>query len=222
MYIHTAFASSARTLPWSSLSYQTDDTGYIVYESKARFGRERLTEGVLRIVGALLILGGYVQWFIPEALLAGDPILTRTFLSLAFMAVGWAMYIFASRGFRRMLRFDTKSRVLELARLDSKDRLKGREFIGLARIDSMFIRRGEGCQTHSALFIREKGTRRVLVGLRGRLDELEMLHDALCRDVRMAREIAAKQPKRTSEPLGVPGLRRPVRVPRFAGAIPAE
>ena len=167
--------------------------GYELRECGKGFAYERLAEHALRISGALVILAGYAQWFVPETFLRGDPIIARTFLTILFMGTGLAIYLFGSRGFRQMVRLDLKSRELVIARLNSKNRTLIARRLPLRDIESLVIKRPRMHCLQAVLELRLKGVARPRPLLGGNLQDLELIHLRLCRDIRAALDAAPKR-----------------------------
>ncbi len=182
---------------WRSVTHQGEAAGYSVFESEDRFWRERAAEGVLRIVGVLAILAGYVQWFLPAELLDGDPIMARMGLSALFMGVGFALYIFASRGFRMMLNVDLTRRRIGWARLNARNLSPVRRTYPMDRVEGFFVQRGgSGPQAMASLRLRLKGGFGPVVLLHGEAAEIEALHRQIVEDMHTALNCAPKRVQR--------------------------
>jgi hypothetical protein len=178
------------TETWGSLHVTATDAGYAVYEAEARFWRERLAESALRLTGMFLILAGYVQWFLPDAMMQGDPMLAHVALSVAFMGTGMGLYFFASRGFRKELHFDMFGKTLGLARLNGKNRSMVNHLIDMDRIESLCVSRAATPMAMASLILRVKGFPRTHCVMRGTPAEIEKLHRQLSRDIRIALTVA--------------------------------
>lgn len=197
---------------WRTISTARTELGYAVFEARDRFWRERLAEAVLRVAGVALILVGYFQWFLPDTVLHGNPVLARMALSAAFMGTGICLYLFASRGFRKEVHFEAGERQLSIGRLNSKDRCLISRQIPLDRIESLIVNRANAQQPLATLNVRLKGFPRSFCIMRGAQSEIEELHRQLCRDVQLALMIP--------EPGTVRSRIRPVMHPKTASPKP--
>ncbi|MCG6901771.1 MAG: hypothetical protein LJE68_03735 [Rhodobacter sp.] len=211
---------------WRTLTALEEPTGYTVIEADARFIRERLAENTLRLVGAFMILAGYVQWFLPGLLVGGGPVHIRIGLTVVFMGVGLAVYLLASRGFRRVLQMDLAARRVAVARVNSKNRSMFRLEFSMDEIESAFVKRSKTAPSQAALNIRVRNSGRCLDVLFGDPRELDALHKLLCQNVRMAMECAPRRVRNLRSATGVvtPRPNRRVRKlrPVMAAAIAAE
>ena len=171
--------------------------GYELREVGKCYSCEKITENALRIAGALVILAGYVQWFIPADLLRGDPIIARTFLTVLFMGTGLAIYLFGSRGFRKVVRLDFKARELTITRQNSKHQSMVGRTLAMADIESLVVKRASAPGAQAVLEIRMKRGKRTVSALSACQQDLELAHLRLCRDIRAALDEAPKRrPKR--------------------------
>lgn len=179
-----------------SFTASQDDEGYTIVEHEDRFRRERNAEGVLRIVGVLAILAGIAQWFLPGYLPGGETVFARSVLTAAFIGTGLALYVFASRGFRRALRIDVAKRGIGIARLNASGRWLVRREVPMARIESIVVRRPTPKVPQADLCARIKGRSENLTLMRGEPDEIEALHRRLCLDIRLTLKTASVRPAR--------------------------
>lgn len=178
-----------RNTLWRTISVSKTQRGYAVYETPDRFWRERLAEAVLRIVGVSLILVGYIQWFLPDTVLSGNPVLERMALSGLFMGTGITLYLFASRGFRKEVHFEVVARQISIGRLNTKDRCLISRQIPMDRIESLFVVRAGPDHPLATLNVRMKGFPRTYCVMRGAQSEIEELHRQLCRDIKLTLSI---------------------------------
>jgi len=177
---------------WRTIAVARTEAGYAIFETPDRFWRERMAEAVLRIVGVGLILAGYIQWFLPDTMLQGNPMLARMVLSGLFMGTGIALYFFASRGFRKEVHFEVLNRQISMGRLNSKDRCLISRQIPMDRIESLFIGRASTDAPMATLNIRLTGLSRAQCIMRGGQSEIEELHRQLSRDIQIAMTIPAE------------------------------
>ena len=221
MHTYRTTASAPRR-EWKTITVLTHASGYSVYEAEERFWRERFAEGALRIAGVLLILAGYVQWFIPAEALQGNPVAARMALSVLFIGTGVGIYIFASRGFRKVLHVDLSNRSVGHARVNTKNRSLVRRDLPMGDIESVFVKRAEERHGLATLNLRTKKAPWISTVLRGAQEELEDLHQVICQDVRVALDCSPRRVRRSAPSRAVPTPRPPRLQPRQAHAIPAQ
>ncbi len=200
--------TNTRPSSWTTISVRTSGDGYSVYEAEERFWRERIAENVLRLSGVFLILAGYLQWFIPSNAYQGDAVLAKMALSVLFMGTGIALYLFASRGFRKVLRVDLDNRRIAMARVNTKNRSLVKRHMPMAEVESLFVKRAGDRHELATLTLRPKGSGECHAVLKGAQDELEELHGMLCADVHKALEPSPRRVTREA------GGRTPVTRPR--------
>lgn len=175
-----------RNTTWRTISAAPTGQGYAVYEAADRFWRERMAEKVLRLVGIGLVLAGYVQWFFPGLVTAGDAVVTGAVLAALFISTGVGLYLFAARGFRRELHFEVPERRLSFGRLNTRDRCLISRQIPLESIETMIVSRPDPEHPLAGLMVRPKGSSRSYCVMRGARSEIEELHRQLCRDIHIA------------------------------------
>ncbi len=184
-----------RTALWRTISAIETGQGYSVYEAPDRFWRERMAEAVLRVAGVSLIFASSAPWFVPDAMLRGDPVLARTALAVVFTLTGIALYFFASRGFRKEVRFDADARQIGLCRLNANDRCLVSRQVPLDRIESLIVARATAGRPLAALNLRQKGSPHSICIMRGAQSEIGELHRQLCRDIQVALTLSAPLPR---------------------------
>ncbi|MCP3969065.1 MAG: hypothetical protein GY717_01835 [Rhodobacteraceae bacterium] len=203
---------------WRSLKAETDNSGYSVFESECRFRHERFAEHTLRLTGVFLILAASLQWFRPAALISGSAVQTSLGLTALFGATGLALYFFASRGFRRMIRVDLGDRRIRTARVDSRNRTRPTRQFALGEIESVYIKRGDTAHAPARLELRLRGGNECVPVLTGDRAELEELHALLCRDVRHAMDCSLRRVNPGATASGAPTRARPDRRARLSSA----
>ena len=109
------------------------------------------------------------------------------------LVVGLAIYLFGSRGFRRVVRLDLKAQELTLARLNSKDQCMVGRKLAVRDIESLVVKRGVGMGAPAFLEIRMKRGRGAIAALSAPQADLELAHLRLCRDIRASLDAAPKR-----------------------------
>lgn len=171
---------------WDSLQTSPMERGYCVRETEGEFVHSSLMETALRFLGVLFILSALVQWSFPNASFAGDPMTSKTLLSVAFAVVGMAAYRFATKGHRAEIRFDAKSNAVVVSALNRRDQQSGKWHLKLDEIKSIYVRRADMPSGKAALRIRLKNRPKEITAIRGNLEEIEAAHLTLCQKIRDA------------------------------------
>ncbi|NKW92070.1 hypothetical protein HGD87_05965, partial [Rhodobacteraceae bacterium R_SAG9] len=161
---------------WDTLQPRPSKAGYCVRETDGEFRHSSLKETLLRFIGVIFVLSALVQWTFPNANFAGDPMMSKSLLSIAFALIGMAAYRFAMKGHRAEIRFDEKSRTIVLSALNRRDQQKGARKLPLRDITSIYVQRTDMAAGKAALRIRLKSGGAELTALRGDLAEVEAVH----------------------------------------------
>lgn len=173
---------------WDTLQPRPSNTGYCIRETDGEFRHSSIKETLLRFIGALFVLSSLVQWTFPDANFVGDPMMSKSLLSIAFALIGMAAYRFAMKGHRAEIRFEAKSRTLVLCALSRRDQQKGARKLPLRDITSIYVRRTDVATGKAALRIRLNSGGAELTALRGNLTEVEAVHALLCSKIRKAQK----------------------------------
>jgi hypothetical protein len=110
---------------WDTLQPRPSNGGYSIRETKGESCHLTIKEGALRFIGVVFLLSSLIQWTFPDANFAGNPMMSKALLSIAFVLVGMAAYRFARKGHRAEIHFDAKSRTIALSALNRLDQKKG-------------------------------------------------------------------------------------------------
>ncbi|WP_412552180.1 hypothetical protein [Shimia sp. MIT1388] len=173
---------------WDTLQPRPSHAGYCVRETDGEFRHSSIKETLLRFIGVMFVLSALVQWTFPNANFVGDPMMSKSLLSIAFALIGMAAYRFAMKGHRAEIRFDGKSRTIVLCALNRRDQQKGARKLPLRDITSIYVRRTDMAAGKAALRIRLKSGGAELTALRGDLAEVEAVHALLCSKIRKAQQ----------------------------------
>ena len=171
---------------WDTLKATRSEEDYRVQERDGEFRHSSLNEKALRFVGVLLVLSALVQWSFPNANFAGNPMMSKTLLSVAFALIGMAAYRFAMSGQRSEIRLDRKTKTIVLTAFNRRDLPKGARKISLRDIKSIYVRRTDMASGKAALRIRMRAQGTELTAIRGDLQDIEAAHAVLCADIRKA------------------------------------
>lgn len=170
--------------------------GYVVYEAVHRFKLERLAENLLRLAGVGMILIGYLMWFIPSQVFGPGGLFAQMAVSAISMGLGILVYLFARRGFRRVVDLNFSARSVRLARLNARNRALIVRELPLSDVGSVYVRRSEVPGASVSLCMRLKHSDRSIEMLAGDRADIEAAHQQLCEDVRIALQCAPRRPVR--------------------------
>lgn len=173
---------------WDTLQPRPSHAGYCVRETVGDFRHSSFKETLLRFIGVVFVLSSLVQWSFPDANFVGNPMISKSLLSIACALIGMAAYRFAMKGHRAEIRFEAKSRTLVLCALNRRDQQKGARKLPLRDITSIYVRRTDMAAGKAALRIRLKSGGAELTALRGDLAEVEAVHALLCSKIRKAQQ----------------------------------
>lgn len=158
---------------------------YHARETEGYFPTTTQSEAVLRFVGVVLLLGALIQWLLPQN---GSPemMMSQVGLAVGFSVIGLAVYTYTMRGNRYEVELDPVTKTLSLSRLDRRDNVRHRRQLSLDDITSIYIHRSESTGTPSQIRIRLRRNSEEITALRGHYEDVELMHRALCRSIRLA------------------------------------
>ena len=175
----------------------------------------------MRLAGGMMIAAAYLQWFLPMLLGQAGTFPQHIVLGTIFLATGAGIYLFASRGFRKVLFIDLANRCVEVALADSRKTKVTLRSFPMAAIESVFVKPSDGSPNRATLNLRIKGRANSFAVLRGERDELDGVHRKLCHDVHAALECRPRRvTARKVSPISSPDP-RPARPMRQRVARPA-
>lgn len=176
--------SAVQAHNWQSLSSSSDKGRLTIREINGYFKHTSRNEDIVRFLGIVMVLGGFIQWVGPNTDLVGDPTMTKVGLSVAFSIIGMALYSFATRGHRNEIMLHPVRKELRIANLNRQDRTKSEKKVALSDVISIYVRRPETPLAPASLQIRLRSSTTEICALRGKLLDIESLHRQLCHEIR--------------------------------------
>ncbi|TKZ22133.1 hypothetical protein FAP39_02730 [Shimia litoralis] len=170
---------------WETLTPSAVDDGFSVREAHGHFRHTSRNEAVVRFAGIVIVLGAFVQWLAPNASFAGDPMVTKVLLSVAFSTVGIAVYGFAMRGHRSEIALDPARQTICISHLSRQNTVRSTKRIPLKDITSIYVRKAETPGGPAKMRIKLRNKTAEITAIRGQYEEVEMMHRQLCRNIRM-------------------------------------
>lgn len=164
---------------------------YHARETNGYFHTTPQTEAVLRFIAVVILSGAFIQWLMPhgESL---EMTMTKVGMAVAFSITGLALYTFTMRGHRYELTLDPATRKLNLSCLDRRDNLRKSRSFNINEIKSIYVHKGDGVGTPAQMRIRLYRHNEEITALRGSYEDVELMHRALCRSIRLLKSEALK------------------------------
>ncbi|WP_372885142.1 hypothetical protein [Shimia sp.] len=164
----------------------TPATAFSIRESKGYFRHSSRNEAIIRFVGTVIILGGFVQWLTPEGFIPNFWPMPKLGLGVAFSIVGIAIYTFAMRGYRIEMAFDPVRRKISVRRLDRRDGVRSTEDIALRNIKSIYVLKASTPGSPSKMRLKLYDRPEEVTILRGTYQDVELAHRQLCHNIKLA------------------------------------
>ena len=176
---------------WTTLDVFDVGDEFILEERSEHDTTRHIAETALCCVAGILLLGSYLVLILPKIPLPE----TYQGVSVSMVMVGIALflYAFATRGFKPQVGFDKARKQFWICRLNSKGHARIATYFAKADVQSVFIRRPEAPSKDAALIARIRGKLGPVTLLRGRLDDIEAAHRALCEVLREVDKPAARE-----------------------------
>lgn len=159
---------------------------FSIRESKGYFRHSSRNEAVIRFVGTVIILGGFVQWLAPEGFIPNFWPMPKLGLGVAFSIVGIALYTFAMRGHRIEVAFDPVRRKISVRRLDRRDGVRSSQDVALRNIKSIYVLKASTPGAPSKMRLKLYDSPAEITILRGTYQDVELAHRQLCQSIRLA------------------------------------
>ena len=145
-------------------------------------------ETASRFVGLILVLAAYGQWLVPAAAFGGDALVAKTVLSFLLGLAGATLYWTGSRDRVPEIHVDLTRREIRVAQQNPHARMRVLAAIPMGRVESVCLSGQSDGSGPARLFLRLRGSRRVLRLARGDEADLLGLHRRLCDDLRPVAE----------------------------------
>lgn len=169
-----------------SIKTSRHDQTYRARETEGYFRTTTQSEAVLRFIGIVIVLGAFIQWLLPNGE-SIEMVMTKVGLAVAFSIIGLALYTFTMRGSRYEIALDPTDLSLTLSRLDRRDNVRKARKFPLSEIKSIYVLKGDGVGVPSKMRLRLRHEDAEITALRGRYEDVELMHRALCRSIRQLR-----------------------------------
>ncbi|MBR9843281.1 MAG: hypothetical protein GYB25_08980 [Rhodobacteraceae bacterium] len=157
---------------------------YRARETEGYFRTSTQGEAILRFIGIVILLGAFIQWLLPQNESA-EMMMTKVGLAVAFSVIGLAVYTYSMRGSRYEIELDPIARTLSLSRLDRRDNVRSAKRFPLHDIKSIYVHKGDSIGAPSKMRIRLRNRDAEITALRGNYSDVELMHRALCRSIRI-------------------------------------
>ncbi|MCW8842136.1 MAG: hypothetical protein OQK00_01840 [Rhodobacteraceae bacterium] len=167
-----------------SIKASRSKQSYRARETEGYFRTTTQSEAVLRFIGIVVVLGAFIQWLLPQDNTI-EMMMTKVGLAVAFSIIGLAFFTATMRGNRYEIALDPTSKTLTLSRLDRRDNVRKIRRIKLSDIKSIYVLKSDAIGTPSKMRIRLKARDEEITALRGQYDDIELMHRALCRSIRL-------------------------------------
>lgn len=157
---------------------------YRARETEGYFRTSTQSEAVLRFIGIVLLLGAFIQWLLPQSANL-EMMMTQVGLAVACSVIGLAVYTYSMRGSRYEIELDPVAQTLSLSRLDRRDNVRRARHFPLSEIKSIYVLKGESIGTPAKMRLRLRHQDTEITALRGTYEDVELMHRALCRSIRL-------------------------------------
>ena len=126
----------------SGLKFRETNWGFAVEEISNSSSRKGLAETALKSVGLVMLIVGTLIVVPGTGFEAVKPIL-RLGLTAGFVTTGFALFTYASRGFRNELRIDANNRDVTVGTVNSKGMFAARRSVAASDVQSFFLLRAK-------------------------------------------------------------------------------
>lgn len=158
-------AVDTRNAEKGGLSVRDTHWGFVARQEGKSF--EQTLETILKIIGLSLVpVGGAMMFMVREVPLSGL-LLADVGLPIAFIVIGLALYLHASRGFRREVHVDAMNRQVRIGVANAGGTFRCHKTLAARDIDSAFLLRSRSSGRPSSLNLRLRGSPRPMLLLEG-------------------------------------------------------
>lgn len=157
---------------------------YRARETEGYFRTSTQSEAILRFIGIVILLGALIQWLLPQSE-TPEMMMTKVGLAVAFSVIGLAVYTYSMRGSRYEIELDPTAKTLSLSRLDRRNNVRSAKNFSLSDIKSIYVQKGDSIGAPSKMRLRLRDQDKEITALRGNYNDVELMHRALCRSIRL-------------------------------------
>ena len=140
----TAVLDAGAPPVWSThapIARRETNFGVVFTETTRNAKVEAFTEGVLRSLGLLVMLGGGVLSL--GQVIVGNSEFDKFAMTLAFIFVGFSIYRYATVGMRSEIRIDSRFGFLRIGSVDCRDDFTERKAFRQSQLQNFFILRSK-------------------------------------------------------------------------------
>lgn len=154
-----------KTAEKGGLSVRNTHWGFIARQDGRSF--EASLETLLKVVGLSLVPIGCAMMFMIREIPLSGLLLADVGLPIAFVVIGLALFLHASRGFRREVQVDAENRQVRIGVANSAGSFRCHQTLAAREIDSAFLLRSRTPGRPSSLNLRLRGSSRPMMLLEG-------------------------------------------------------
>lgn len=166
----------------STLDFVDSGGKFIIEEKTKREATRHITDAVLCTVSGIVMLGCYLVFILPRIALFRDNF--GVSLAVVMVAITLSLYALATRGFKPQVGFDKVKKHFWICKLNARGHARIVTYVPRADVQSFFVRRPDAPYKDAHLCARIHGKLGPVTLLRGKLDDIEMAHQALCGQMR--------------------------------------
>ena len=167
-------------------------------------GHDKLFETVFKLVGlALIPLGASLMFVLGEFSISGL-LLADIGLPIAFVIVGLALFLHASRGFRKEMQVDGLNRQVRLGVANARGSFHCRRTYSARDIDSAFLVRSRTPSRPSSLNLRLRGIARPVTLIEASESELQPVFERTTSALKAPKVRKTKPSKRRRSLMSIP------------------
>ena len=131
--------------------------GFIVSDRTSTQNNGAVAEAILKVLAIALLFSSIIPWIALGGGLAAGTLALKSAHTVAFFAVGVAVYWHAGRGFKQEIHVDGVRQELRLATRNSRNTSTVRRRIPMATVESCFLKRSKMSVSTTKMLLRLKG-----------------------------------------------------------------
>ncbi len=131
--------------------------GFIVSDRTSMQSNGAVAEAILKVLSIALLFSSIIPWIALGGGLAAGTLALKAAHTVAFFAVGLAVYWHAGRGFRQEIQVDRVRLEIRLATRNSRNISTVRHRIPMATVESSFLKRSKSSVSATKMLLRLKG-----------------------------------------------------------------
>ena len=167
-------------------------------------GSEQTFEVLFKTVGLALIPVGAAMMFVLGELPLSGLLMANIGLPIAFVIVGLALYLHASRGFRKEIQVDSLNREVRIGTVNRQGSFHRRKTFAAREIDSAFLARSRVANRPSTLNLRLREIARPVALIHGPEAALQPLFERTAAALKAPKARRKKPSKRRRSLMSIP------------------